>query len=241
MIISHARRFIFIKTIKTAGTSLEIVLSKYCGEDDIITPIVLRDEELRKQAGGLAPRNYEVAPRDLSWARRIRRAVTGRPVPRFIAHTPAWKVRREIGPEIWDSYFKFSVVRHPVDRCLSRFHWTRDFDRERGLAEYWDAGNFDQFVQYRPNFINENWPLYTERGQVTLDHLVKYEDFEAGLGVVSEKIGLGHNIYEDLRQVRAKGSHRPKGEKPDDVVSDRHRQLISLLCEKEIELFDYKL
>jgi hypothetical protein len=38
MIISHKHKFIFFKTKKTAGTSIEIALSKYRGPDDVITP-----------------------------------------------------------------------------------------------------------------------------------------------------------------------------------------------------------
>ena len=38
MIVSHDRRFIFVKTSKTAGTSVEMQLSVFCGPDDIVTP-----------------------------------------------------------------------------------------------------------------------------------------------------------------------------------------------------------
>ena len=43
MIASHQHRFIFLKTRKTAGTSVEIALSKVCGPDDIITEISPED------------------------------------------------------------------------------------------------------------------------------------------------------------------------------------------------------
>lgn len=240
MIISHSRRFIFIKTMKTAGTSLEIALSKYCGEDDIITPLWSGEEEMRKQSAGLSPRNYGIDRMDYSLGQRIRLAFTGKPVARFHEHTPGWKVRQEVGPEIWNSYFKFSVVRHPIDRCISRFYYTRDYDLEKDRA-YWDVNDFDQFLRYRANLINENWQMYTEKDEVTLDYLVKYEDFETGLGMVSEKIGLDHSIYEDLGQIHAKGSHRPKEKRANEVMSERHRMLISMLCEKEIELFGYEV
>ena len=39
MIISHKYKFIFIKTQKTAGSSIELYLSRFCGKDDIIIPM----------------------------------------------------------------------------------------------------------------------------------------------------------------------------------------------------------
>ncbi len=39
MIISHTHKFIFIKSFKTAGTSIESTLSNYCSGNDIVTPI----------------------------------------------------------------------------------------------------------------------------------------------------------------------------------------------------------
>ena len=38
MIISHEYEVIFVKTRKTAGSSMEIALSKYLGDKDVITP-----------------------------------------------------------------------------------------------------------------------------------------------------------------------------------------------------------
>jgi hypothetical protein len=93
MILSHKYRFIFVKTLKTAGTSIEVFLSQHCGPDDVVTPIVPHVEPHR-------PRNHEG----------------------FFNHIPAAAIRERVGPAVWDSYFKFCVERNPWDKTLSHYH-----------------------------------------------------------------------------------------------------------------------
>jgi hypothetical protein len=50
MILSHEHKFIFLRTKKTAGTSIELALSDLCGPDDIITPLTGEDEARRAGA-----------------------------------------------------------------------------------------------------------------------------------------------------------------------------------------------
>jgi hypothetical protein len=57
MIFSKRHRFIFIKGVKVAGTSIEIALASFCGPDDIVTPITPIDE-LARMAGGTAAQNF---------------------------------------------------------------------------------------------------------------------------------------------------------------------------------------
>jgi hypothetical protein len=39
VIVSHEHRFIFLKSQKTGGTSLELALSRVCGPEDVITQL----------------------------------------------------------------------------------------------------------------------------------------------------------------------------------------------------------
>ncbi len=52
MLISYDHRFIFVKTRKAAGTSVEIELAKVMGERDVVTPIL-------PVHAGHRPRNFE--------------------------------------------------------------------------------------------------------------------------------------------------------------------------------------
>jgi hypothetical protein len=52
MILSEQHKFVFIKGMKVAGTSVEMALSTLCGPDDIVTPISPFDERERLAMGG---------------------------------------------------------------------------------------------------------------------------------------------------------------------------------------------
>ena len=82
MIISYKYKFIFMKTRKTAGSSIQKALSTICGPDDIITP----DAE-----------NTETA-------RNVDKFVMNHP------HPPINVVKDFIGNELWNSFFKFVFV-----------------------------------------------------------------------------------------------------------------------------------
>ena len=58
MILCHKYRFIFLKTNKTAGTSVEIALSRFCEERDIVTHLSPEEETLRESVGGRASEHY---------------------------------------------------------------------------------------------------------------------------------------------------------------------------------------
>ena len=50
MIISHTHKFILLKSLKTAGTSIEAALSQACGGQDVVTPSTTSPSTAMKQA-----------------------------------------------------------------------------------------------------------------------------------------------------------------------------------------------
>lgn len=237
MIISHKNQFIFIKTAKTAGTSLEIALSKYCGPEDIITPISERDEVVRRELGFRGAQHYlkEKSRYGISdYWRQLRKK---RPIKAFYNHIPAQEVYEKVTREVWDNYFKFSVVRNPWDRAVSRFFW-RNTRKNRGLSKE----DFRAFLLKNPEALARNREKTKVNGRVAMDFMVRFEHFETDLAEVSERIGLPGNLYEDLRSLNAKKGHRPKGASPEDLFSgfDEGIEAVRRVCAEDIEEFGYQ-
>lgn len=112
MVISHKHQFIFVKTAKTAGTSLEVFLSGVCGDEDILTPI-------EPYVSPHRARNHEAKG--------------------FYNHMPALDIRRQVEPSVWGDYFKFCVERNPWDKTLSHFYMERHrADGKLTLEEYFE-------------------------------------------------------------------------------------------------------
>jgi hypothetical protein len=98
MIISHKYKFIFIKTRKTAGSSIEKYLFEYLGPNDICSGSS-RDNTPRLNVD-IGKRHYKDG------------------------HLP-WTYIKENWPEEWNSYFKFAVDRNPWDKTVSYYYWIK--------------------------------------------------------------------------------------------------------------------
>lgn len=165
MIASHAHRFVFIKTRKTAGTSLEIALSRHCGPADIVTRISPEDEALRAAAGGVGPQNDDTSPSSY-------------------AHMGARRVVQVIGREAWDSYFTFAVERNPYDVVASSYRFSA---RKPSYTK-----TFAEFVRTprRLDRLALNERLYRIGGRVVVDRVYRYEELPAAIADISSRLGL---------------------------------------------------
>lgn len=223
MIISHRHRFIFIKTRKTAGTSIEIALSKFCGPDDVITPVL--EEAARSEYGGRAPQHFRRGFTDFR-PYDYRRFLFDRRRQDFRNHLPGPRIRQMIPRTVWDGYFKFCVERNPYDKVISGHAWSNEIRRREGRPQL----SLDAFVQ--GDYIHDYkcWHRYAVGHQIIVDRVLRFEELDAQLPEVCGLLGLPQF---DLP--RAKGGIRTD-KRPVFEVLGQNVDRVSEVFREELEI-----
>jgi hypothetical protein len=227
MIISHEHRFIFLKTNKTAGTSIEAALTSFCGEHDVITPFRADNEQYRS---GRGPQNYR-NEHALKPKRPLWRELLGRPERYYhpsvgyYEHMPAWRVRDYLGQKIWRSYFKFAFDRNPWDRQVSWYFYKTKSKRVRP--------SFDRFMRNRSNAFVGNFDIYSLDGQLAVDFLGRYETLRDDLAAALKNVGVGAPIDLPATNVSGFSDYR-------SYYSPELRELVAQWYAPEIKLLGYE-
>ncbi|MFV8133236.1 hypothetical protein [Streptomyces syringium] len=223
MIVMHDAGLVFVRTRKTAGTSVEIALSRHAGDHDVIASLSPRDEALRAREGGRAPQHHLLAGLTPGQT----------PVPpgpgdgvRFYNHMPAAEIRQELGAVTWGRYLTVCLERSPYEKVTS-LYFHRHRTRPRiPIEEFIDSGEFRDAI---------NWPLYTDAsGTVMVDVVVRHERLQAGLDEVCHRVALP-----TLDLPRAKGHFRPPGAAYPNVLTARARQAVEEAYAAEFEHHGY--
>lgn len=231
MILSHSKKFIFIKTAKTGGTSLEVYLSTFCDEHDIITPIYPAIE-------GHSPRNFKGLFNvllSLSHARELRLTgicwlvldfLRGR---KFSNHLSGRQIRARVGQNVWRDYLTFCVDRNPWDKTLSHYHMlSARSNAPLSLKAYFEAGIFPV-----------NIGMYTDRqGSLLVDRVLRYEQLDDELSALGVSLGLP--IGGEVPRI-AKAHYRTDRRHYTEILSTKQIDHIAKVFAAEIALNGYEV
>jgi hypothetical protein len=176
VLVCHPKRFIFMKTHKTASTSVEMYFERFCVPED-------------------AWRGTEAVPETVSALGVVgSRRDAKRKGDTWYNHMPAARVRDLLGAETWRGYFKFATVRDPFAQVLSSFFWRTDTalpadDREFARVRR----RFARFVRggpLRPTAVRNDLGIVGIDGRVEMDGFVRFERLAEDVAAVCDRLGL---------------------------------------------------
>lgn len=182
MIISHKHKFIFIKTRKTAGTSIEAYLKQFLGEDDIVSPDML-PKDYDPFVESLYQLKYFTISKRPAHLKASLKALLGRDTTNR-KHIPAVSIRSRVPKQVWNSYFKFCFEREPLDKNVSFFKYRKE--------NHIPTLTWESFIKSR-NFCY-NYPQYTDfNGNVIVDYVGRYENLEEEMKYICGRIGIPYH------------------------------------------------
>jgi hypothetical protein len=234
MLVSHRKRFIYTKTIKTAGTSVEVYFEPYCMPEGSWEFSHHREEHVSEAGiiGYRGPRQH-------------------RPQVQWWNHMSAAAIRERLGKEVWNSYFKFCVIRNPFDKAISVFHFAKARRARWGAFQprelvqrlkEWLArsSSGDLKTQFKRWLTTGRLPQdhdqFLINGKVCVDYFIRQEALADGVRHVCEVLSVG---FEPEKILRLKASSRPQGRTYADYYDADSVALVKKAYRFEVEQFGY--
>jgi len=242
-IISFEHRFIFIKTRKVGGTSVEASLRTITSNDDIVPALGPRDEYFCAVAGHFS-RNYAHSPADeesyteLVLAKRFDEAIqfSRNMKKEYDTHMTARQVRRKLGKRAFSDFYSFSIERDPYSWLVSLVAYDNKAYNE-GVRSSIEIDELRERIRERlsrRNFLaGTNYPYYTISNRLAVDRVIRYEHLEAEFGEVMREIG----VEPTLAIPRLK--ENPQNAGLDEIITPELDEMIRDRFRKVFELLDY--
>ena len=170
-------------------------------------------------------------------------------------HMSAAKIKDRIGTTLWDSYFKFTVIRNPFDKLISGYYW-----QEKRIKEYTTAEKIRVFarklggkahsrdyitgtsqIERFRSWIRNGGALldrnkYIINGEICIDFFIRYEDLDNGIKHVCNKLGIA---FEPENIPRLKSGIRNNRFSISDYYDTETIHIVSKLYQFELDYFGY--
>jgi len=167
MLISHNKKFIFIKTLKTAGTSVESILEKWC----------------------LPPKLYNKPVHGRKFKKSKFGVVAGRLQAQNRAHMSLIKAKQFLTENQYKEYTKITIVRQPLDQLISFFYF-RNHNITKNLSDEEQIKMFKDFFSEEVEKKYFNWNILLNDGKPGCDFYIRFEFLLKDLEILNDKLDL---------------------------------------------------
>ena len=192
--------------MKVAGTSIEAYFEKYCLDPNINHIVQHQVDSIITKYGIIGNR------------------MEGKKTE-YYNHINAKKIKKYIGNDIFNSYFKFCVVRNPYDKMVSLYNMIKS---RRGLnMSFNDLVRKKNCVNYKRYFIDN---------KSCIDFYIRFEFLHEDLEKVCKKL----NIEYDISKLPKFKSDYRKDNDYKKYYNEELKQIVYDKHKKEFELFGYK-
>ena len=225
MIISHEHKFIFIKTAKTGGSTIENILGQHLGPKDIASGSAYIDsEDVRPTSKRNWPKiNY---PDELGG----------------YSHLPVSLIYDKFfdGQKPKD-YFVFTIERNSYEKAVSHWWWHTHSKRLTKTMQPTNVAFRDHLVRHIREPWNNHpscWHRYNNNKNICVDHIYQYDQWEEMFKDLSTRLNISIDM-DSTRNIKLKDSKKPFNHYR-EAYGDHEQELVEQLFIQEIKHFGYR-
>jgi hypothetical protein len=184
-----------------AGSSLESFFGQFCVDPS--EPYSFQDkcDGYESSLGIISCRRVRFKPDEQTlqpdsviknWNQMVRKYVNNKRLNReegivWFNHKNAFHIKQDLGDEIFDSYFKFCVVRNPYDVVVSSYYWMKP-----------DTDFKTYCKSYRIDYFNDDWSRICINGHPICHVYIRYENLKEDTEKVCQILGIQNYNVEEI-------------------------------------------
>ena len=248
---------IFVKTMKTGGSSLEYYLTDFFNhEDDIITRLL----EEKNSGNSKRSKNYlrsnkkvfnfnifidfikslfKILPfvnRFFKFNYKPRLKIWEGPFFienfKFKEHEFVKDIKKKVGNDFFNKAFKFTIIRNPYDTFISFFFWQKHRQHITENTEFLEFTK--ENCEY---FFNRQLSIILLNGKIPFDFIIKYENFDKDIEVIKKKLNYYNNTLV-FKKIDFKRNITPENKY--NILCENSKKIIEEKAKPFFDLFNYK-
>jgi hypothetical protein len=258
LIISYEKKFVFIKLIKVAGSSVENALSPFLDEKAIVTPMAMEkfNEHWRAPWGKpkflikallsmLSRKRFRVLAVDLPLDIVHRRG----PVRAYMfssigPHEGIKAVKSILPSDKFQQFLKVTVCRNPYEQIVSWYFWDIFLQRQKvNFGSVVRRPSFKEWFHENTKKCRANYNALTIDGELAIDFIIRYENLQTDLELLCKKVNIDTTlVVAKLASEKLKTSSRPMDSTglAKNVIDPESKILIDILMDWDFRTFGYE-
>ena len=165
-------------------------------------------------------------------------------INKALQHLDCKEIIEILGEDIYNSYYKFSVVRHPYFRLMSEFYWRPKLQQTK-YPNLKDGYNFFKFLRQVKDLVdnkNYNEFIYNDHfkpqvdflmkdNKLMIDKVINFDAIDNQYRFIRDKYGISRGLE------KLHSSNYLTGKK--SILTEKCKNLIYEIYSKDFEVFGF--
>ena len=208
VLISHIYKFIYLKNYKVAGSSIESFFGQYCIDPAKRSQYSFKDKQ-DEQISSYGILGHRLGGQNTIWHN----------------HKSAKEIYSALGPDIFNEYYKFCVVRNPYDLMVSSYHWQKTPKSFKTYCSEYNISNNNL-----DRILIDDVPI--------CQYYIRYENLITDVLKVLKDLGVTDYNINDIPH--HKSSSRTHDKSYREYYDEETKEIVRKIFQREIEMFGYE-